>query len=231
MAYKLTYKQYYPEGFEVRKPQPKGRNKNGGLNDAPYATRPVINGKQIWCPAYLKWVDILRRTYCPKFHAKNPTYVGTEVCKEWRDSFMVFRKWFFAELSKTDIQPGKACIDKDFLADRKLYSPKTCILVPNSLNCLLNNKGASRGNLPQGITRFRSKYQAEVSTPNDGESGYLGIFKTVLEAFDVYVKAKTEVIKSVPIPYWLDEDKIRRRLLTIFRRQMRAQRIEFAHLL
>ena len=228
--YKLTYKQYYPEGFEVRKPLTSGeRTELGGLNDASYAVKPTVNGRQVRCPAYTKWTRMLERAYCEKYHAKYPTYIGTRVCQEWLDSFMVFRKWFFAELSKTNQQPGDVRVDKDYLTDKKLYSPKTCILISDSLNSLLNGNGAIRGDLPQGVGPNGSGYQARVRTPERQEN--LGTFKTVAEAFNVYIKRKTEVIKSAQIPYWLDEDKIRRRLLTIFRRQMRAQRIEFADIL
>ena len=228
MTYKLTYKQYYPQTFEVRKPYKAKRNKNDGFNDAPYVVELELEGKRFKCPAYRKWCSTLDRAYCPKFQAENSTYIGTQVCKEWRDSFMAFRKWFFAELSKTDLEPGKAQVDKDLLTNSKLYSPKTCILIPNSLNNLLSDHGNDRGDLPQGVTIHGTGYQAQVCT-SDGRKSKS--FRTVPEAFDVYVKAKTEVIKSAPIPYWLDEDKIRRRLLTIFRRQMEAQRIEFANVL
>ena len=232
MTYKLTYKQYYPPEFEVREPyKSRGRNKKGGLNDAPYVTQPKINGRRVWCPAYRKWLNMLKRTYCPKSLASRPTYIGTKVCQEWLDSFMAFRGWFFAELSKTDLQPGVVEVDKDILTNKKLYSPETCILIPHPLNSLLIDSGAARGDLPQGVSRSGLGYLAQVSTPEAKRQKYLGSFKTVAEAFDVYVKAKTEVIKSVTIPYWLDEDKIRRRLLTIFRRQMEAQRIEFASVL
>ena len=230
MTYKLTYKQYYPRGFEVRKSRPSGKLVHGvGNNDGTYATTPRINGKVVWCPAYRKWVNMLTRVYCQKSHAEKPTYVGTEVCQEWLDSFMNFRSWFFAELSKTHLQPGDAQVDKDILTNRRLYSPKTCILIPDSLNKLLTNHGAARGDLPQGVTRNGSGYQVQVCTSESRER--LGTCKTVPEAFDWYVKRKTEVIKSAPIPYWLDENKIRRRLLTIFRRQMQAQRVEFANVL
>ena len=234
MAYKLTYKQYYPEGFEVRKSRPRRELVYGvGNNDAPYATQPYlkIKSKRPKCPAYRKWQSVLQRAYCPEYQARQPTYIGTEVCKDWLDSFMTFRAWFFAELSKTNLTPREAEVDKDCLTDKKLYSPKTCILIPDSLNNLLTDRGAARGGLPQGVTQSGSRYVSRVRTPKVKGSEYLGTFKTVAEAFDAYIKRKTDVIKSAPIPYWLDEDKIRRRLLTIFRRQMRAQRIEFAHLL
>lgn len=229
---KLTYSKYYPEGFEVRKFQRSRELVHGmGNNDAPYVVRPKVNGKRVRCPAFVKWKSMLTRAYCPKYQARRQTYVGTQVYRGWLESFMTFRSWFFTGLSKTNLQPGEAQVDKDILSDRKFYSPETCILIPGSLNRLLTDSGATRGDLPQGVCRNGSGYRADVNSLETKRQIYLGTYKTVPEAFNVYVKRKSEVIKSAPIPYWLDEDKIRRRLLTIFRRQMRTQRIEFAHLL
>ena len=225
---KLTYRKYYPPEFEARKPYKVKRNKLGGLNDAHYVVRVSIHNKFVWCPAYLKWVAILKRTRCPKFHLVRPTYLNTQICKEWLDSFMSFRKWFFKELSKTNLNPGDAQIDKDILTDFKLYSPKTCILIPGKLNSLLTASRFKEGDLPQGVTRHGKGYQAQVCLPTGRKTK---TYRKVKEAFDWYVKLKIETIKASPIPYWLDEKLIRDRLLTIFENQMQAERIEFANLL
>ena len=215
------FEQYYPDNWEWRESRPTGeRTKWGGLNDSPYVTGPKVGGKPVWCPAYAKWRDMLRRVYSPRELARRPTYIGTEVCKEWLDSFMAYREWFFVELSKTDLQAGVGQVDKDFLTDCKLYSPETCILIPNALNKLLTDSGAIRGDLPQGVRKRRSGYEGTVCTPNGRRSK---TFKTAHEAAGWYRDRKIEVIKSAPIPYWLDETKIRNRLLDIFNFGLLAQ--------
>ena len=217
---KLTYRKYYPPEFEVRKPRVKVRNKLGGMNDAGYATQPRVKGAVIWCPAYRKWWDILKRVYCRSSNLKCPTYIDVEVCQEWVDSFMVFRKWFFRELSKTNLGPRETQVDKDILTDLKLYSPETCILVSSRINSLLLNCRSARGHLPQGVSKYRSGYQGMVRTP-DGRKRKT--FPTIKQASDWYREEKIKVINSIEIPYWLDEQLIRNRLLEIFQRQIDSE--------
>ncbi len=54
-----------------------------GLNDADYATNPVINGKQIQCPAYKAWRSMVSRSYSAVYHNKRPTYTDVKVCDGW----------------------------------------------------------------------------------------------------------------------------------------------------
>ena len=45
-----------------------------GVNDADYRVKPKIDGKLVCCPAYHSWKLMLLRTYCAKYHARQPTY-------------------------------------------------------------------------------------------------------------------------------------------------------------
>ena len=44
-----------------------------GINDAPYRTQSIIDGKQVMCPAYRAWANLFTRAYSDKFHASRPT--------------------------------------------------------------------------------------------------------------------------------------------------------------
>ncbi len=43
-----------------------------GINDADYVVQPVINGRQVLCPFYSRWVGMLTRVFCPKYKEKTP---------------------------------------------------------------------------------------------------------------------------------------------------------------
>ena len=109
-----------------------------GVNDAPYCTQPRIDGKQVRCPAYSAWTNILKRAYSAKFHASRPTYSDVKVCDGWR-SFSNFRSWWL------DHHVDEFALDKDLLSDAGIYSPETCIFVPAWLNSFTADCGASRG--------------------------------------------------------------------------------------
>ena len=49
-----------------------------------------INGKHT--KKYTRWVDMHTRSYCQKFHDRQPTYKDVEVCEEW-NNFQNFGDW------------------------------------------------------------------------------------------------------------------------------------------
>jgi hypothetical protein len=75
-----------------------------------------------------------------------------------------------------------------------IYSPETCILIPQRINMLFMNKPNGRG-LPNGIKRQGNGYLAKYN----GEE--LGIYKTLEEAYKIYSEKKEETIKRVADEY------------------------------
>ena len=103
---------------------------NVGIND--YIGKVNINGKIE--KFYKVWQSMLSRCYDPKYHNRNPAYIGCKVCKEWY-SLTAFKKWF----DKNYIEDYE--LDKDILIEgNKLYSPDTCCFVPKEINRLFENK-------------------------------------------------------------------------------------------
>lgn len=49
---------------------------NFGINDAPFVVQPIISGKKIPHPAYVKWSNSLHRFYSASYQQKYPTYTG-----------------------------------------------------------------------------------------------------------------------------------------------------------
>lgn len=92
-------------------------------------------------------------------------------------------------------------IDKDILyKNNRIYSPHTCLLVPQRINMLFMNKPNDRG-LPNGIapTKNTGRYTTEYNEK------HLGTFDTVEEAAIAHDKAKKKAVIEVANEY---KDKI-----------------------
>ena len=217
-----TYEEFYPDNWEWRPAQPAYKRLVSGVgtNDADYATQPRINGKQLKCPAYIIWCCMLDRCYNTGFHPRRPTYVGTSVVESWL-RFSNFREWYFRrrEALQSFGYTGPLELDKDILSDSKTYSPKTCLLVPPDLNKLLNAVANRRGPNPIGVspTSRSSTFRARVRI--DGRREEKGGFDTPEEAAAWRLQKKLEYVRNYPLPPWLDETIVRRRLLKIVRNQ------------
>ena len=160
-----------------------------GVNDADYAAQPIVNGNQIKDPAYQSWVDMLKRAYDPKLHEKYPTYSDVTVCKEWH-SFSAFRAWWL------DNYREGWHLDKDILVvGNREYGPDACIYVPRWLNAFTIGSGASRGELPIGVSIYKptGKYKSECRNPITGKRNYLGLFSTPEQAYSAWLKCKLQL--------------------------------------
>ena len=157
--------------------------------------------------SYDCWKSMLMRCYSAKFQEKNPTYIDCRVCDEWL-YYTNFKKWYDENYYEIDNKTSQ--IDKDVLIKgNKVYSPDTCIFVPQFINALFIKCQNSRGELPIGVwyNKTNKKYQASLSVFKDGKKTrkQLGYFTTSDEAFEVYKQAKEEYIKEVADEY---KDKI-----------------------
>lgn len=169
-----------------------------GINDADYAVyrSEIINGKKkiVWrCPFYRRWQHILGRCYAGRELIRYPTYIGCSICKEWI-YFSNFKKW----MEQQEWEGYQ--LDKDFLVEgNKIYSPDTCVFMPNKLNGFITTCGAKRGQYPLGVfymknsrnvtKEHRKPYTSQVSKKTGGKI-YLGMYATPEEAHQVYLKAK-----------------------------------------
>ena len=164
------------------------------------------NGKATKC--YNTWKNMLKRCYDPKYHEKYPTYIDCKVCEEWLN-FQNFAKWYYENYY--EIEGQKMCLDKDILMKyNKIYSPDTCVFVPNIINVLFTKNDKNRGNNPIGVFDCENgKYRVDCSVynfeKNKKERKYLGVYDTQEEAFEVYKEFKERYIKKVADYY---KDKI-----------------------
>lgn len=163
------------------------------------------NGKRM--DSYACWKDMLRRCYSAKYQEKHQTYKCCRVCDEWL-YYTNFKKWY--DENYYEIESKKSHLDKDIIIKcNKVYSPDTCVFVPNFINNLFTKNQKTRGAFPIGVSynKTKKKYVSQLSVFKDGKSTikWLGYFDTANEGFEAYKKAKEEYIKEVADEY---KDKI-----------------------
>jgi hypothetical protein len=145
---------------------------------------------------YRTWCGMLQRCYSEKDRQRNPTYKDIAVCEEWHN-FQNFAAWF-----DNNYVEG-FYLDKDIICpDCKIYSPETCIFVPNEINVLFSANNISKKGLPIGVSHKDNKYQTSVSMFN--KQVYLGFFDTVEEAFEVFKSSKEKHMKELA-KIWKDK--------------------------
>ena len=155
------------------------------------------NGKNT--RVYRTWKSMLQRCYDEKFHERQPTYIGCKVCEEWLN-YQNFAEWYYNNYYT--VKNEVMCLDKDILVKHnKIYSPETCVFVPNTINLLFIKRQNDRGNSVIGTTPKNSKYQANCNmiNPKTGKSKkeYLGVYGTQEKGFEVYKYYKEKNIKVV----------------------------------
>lgn len=143
------------------------------------------------------WSDMLRRCYDDKsrISQQHLSYKDCQVCDEWL-CFANFEKWYTKNYYQIDNE--LMCLDKD-LYKSNIYSPNTCVFIPQTINKLLIKRKLQRGNKPIGITKTKYGYVARCNINNKKVS--LGTFKTKEEAFLKYKSAKEKYIKKIADEY------------------------------
>lgn len=155
-----------------------------GINDVPFVVQPTVGNKQLKHPAYSCWVDMLRRSISEEFKKDNKTYLDVSVCAEWH-SLNKFSLWF-----KENYIHGYH-LDKDLLiAGNRVYSPTTCVFVPQKVNSFITLSNKSRGLLPLGVDLYKNKFRSQIQI--NGCKNTLGLFSDSMEAHKAWQLAKLE---------------------------------------
>ena len=164
---------------------------------------PIVDENGEMIDSYNCWIGMLKRCYSAKYQEKYPTYIDCRVCDEWL-CYPNFKKWY--DENYYEINNKTSQLDKDILIKgNKVYSPYTCVFVPNFINKLFTKRQNDRGELPIGVSHYKGnkKYQAHLSLYKNGKSTLkkLGCFDTPNDAFEVYKQAKENYIKEVADEY------------------------------
>ena len=167
----------------------------GYIGEGKYKSRK--DGKMTKC--YSEWIGMMQRCYDSVSLEKNSTYKDCEV-EEYFFNFQNFGKWF--EKNYYECNEEQMHLDKDILVKgNKVYSPDTCIFVPQTINKLFVKCDKARGSLPIGIyyDKERDKYTAGCHF--NGKRKFLGRFDTPEEAFAIYKQFKENTIKQIADEY------------------------------
>ena len=157
-------------------------------------TRYPVSEGGVLTKEYELWTGMLERCYSDGFKKKQPTYEGCEASENFK-SYEYFYEWCHKQIGFTN--KGWQ-LDKDLLVKgNKVYNENTCVFLPKEINSLLIKSTASRGKHLIGVY-WHKKGKAFVAkvNKNKGKQEYLGLFKTELEAFNAYKKAKEAFVKE-----------------------------------
>lgn len=183
----------------IKCPYYKSVYNTGYMGEGVYTTKE--NGIQKDC--YKTWLRMIRRCYDPYTlnTDKHRRYRNVTVCEEWHN-FQNFAKWY--EKNYYEIDGERMDLDKDILIKgNKVYSPEACCFVPHSINTLFIKCDKTRGELPIGVTEFKTqkgvKYRSRFSFC--GKEVSLGYFDNVNKAFNAYKVTKENHIREVANRY------------------------------
>lgn len=156
------------------------------------------NGKRT--REYAAWRNIIKRSFNDEYKKEHPTYKDVTCCNEWL-YYPNFYEWLHSQENFIKwIDNIKWSVDKDILVKgNKIYSPKTCCLVPQNVNCLFTKRDNDRGDCPIGVTynKKSNKYWAQCENQLTNENSYIGSYDTKLKAFEAYKERKECIIKQV----------------------------------
>ena len=151
-----------------------------------------ING--VLTKEYDLWYSMLKRCYSYSSKKKYPTYEGCKVS----DNFLHYEYFYEWCQNQTGFSSEGWQLDKDLLIKgNKVYSENTCVFIPQEINKVLIKCTASRGEHLIGVhwCKKGSAFKAQISK-NNGKQEHLGYFKTEIEAFNAYKKAKESFVKE-----------------------------------
>lgn len=147
---------------------------------------------------YKIWNAMMRRCFSEKHKDKHPSYTDVICCDEWF-LYENFYEWLHKQDNFNNwlYEYGWA-IDKDILVKgNKIYSPETCLLVPQKVNSLFIKRTNDRGVYPIGVTKHENKFRAKCDNPLLNKREHIGLYNTPEEAFYAYKEYKEKIIKEV----------------------------------
>lgn len=132
--------------------------------------------------AYKHWSSMIKRCYDERWEKSNPCYKDCFVCNEWHN-FQNFAEWHYNNYYEVNNQ--KMVLDKDFkFKNNKIYSPETCIYVPQEINNFIAIKREKKTDLPPGVRPHGNKYRVNMNF--NKKKYYIGLYNTKYEAFEIY---------------------------------------------
>ena len=155
-----------------------------------------INCKKI--KEYNVWQSMLQRCFSASYKEKRTAYQQVTCCDEWL-YYENFYEWLHSQPNFEKWYKGKRwAVDKDILfKGNKTYSPETCCLIPQNVNCLFLKREAERGDYPIGVSYRGDGFIASCHSPFTNNREELGSYSTPERAFSIYKSYKEDIIKKI----------------------------------
>ena len=148
---------------------------------------------------YEVWRNMLQRCYDEKTQERQPGYKMVKVCKDWHN-FQNFAKFYEDNYPK--INNLKLSLDKDLLqqgTENKIYSPETCVFLPQYVNNFLTNKKSNNTSGYTGVSWYSDskKWVVHIHLLEKNKQKTLGYFQTPELASQSYQQARAEQSEKV----------------------------------
>ena len=143
--------------------------------------------------AYKFWFSLMERCYSEKRRWKYSAYDDKYMSEKWYN-FQDFGAWL--DDNYYEIKGEVMQLDKDILVKgNKVYSPDTCLIVPQRINMLFVEK-KNKWNFPSGIRMSKSgKYIASYNEV------HLGTIDNLEQAIQIHDNAKRIHIRNIAEEY------------------------------
>lgn len=152
---------------------------------------------QCYTKSWSLWTGINKRCLIGGYTQSNqPSYIG---CTNEFENFQYFAEWCQSQIGYCF--KGYQ-LDKDVLIKgNKIYSPDTCVFIPQELNSLLNKRQNDRGCLPIGVTfeKDRGTFSAQINTGTARKR--IRGFTDPISAYECYKQHKEARIKEMAQKY------------------------------
>ena len=145
--------------------------------------------------AYDYWYHMIERCYSHKHRC----YEDVIVCDEWLH-FKNFEKWFNDNYYEVDSQ--RMCLDKDLIDKHsRIYSPSTCVIIPQNINKMLIKQKFHRGEYPIGVFLDKRRNTFYCNLYVDNKLCCKSGFTNPYDAFIFYKTNKERMIKEMADKY------------------------------
>lgn len=142
------------------------------------------------------WAGMIARVKTPN----QKCYEDVKLCDAWLE-FDNFKAWYELNYPKhLELRNIKPHLDKDLLSrGEPIYSPDTCLFIPQCVNNFLTNKKRNNASGVTGVCYVKSKdrWRADITDPRvQNKSGgriVIGVFKTKEAAAEAYAKHRAEI--------------------------------------